>query len=223
MPFHMPLYLSRRERRSQRSSMSKFWIKSVGVWYWLCVKELLGKQVHLRGTNIWEIRRNTKRQSKFKPTAETLAGARGGEGIEEKMCCVKMPHSRVVVGLVVVLFFTHSPTNLARASLPVTEQASSSSDTDKEIAFISDNGSHLDVSKTTLSTATRKAETDTDTGTGTGTEKTDSSGRSLKRGKRYLDFISNSRTAVGIFIKMQQQIHNLFRIGIQWRIRIRIY
>lgn len=113
----------------------------------------------------------------------------------QKMLCTKASPDLVVVvvGLGVVLFFTHSATNLANASLLVTEQASSSSDTDKEIAFISANGSHLDDSKTTSSTATGDV----------AVTSRPSRERPLKRSRRYLDFIEGSRMIVGIATQME--------------------
>ncbi|XP_073820075.1 uncharacterized protein [Musca autumnalis] len=101
---------------------------------------------------------------------------------------------RGCVAVAIVLFFTHSTTNLASASLLVTEQASSSSDTDKEIAFISVNGSHLDVSKTTLSIAAAD-------GGLTVNNRTADEQRPLKRKKRYLDFIKGSRMAFRFNVK----------------------
>uniref|UniRef100_A0A1I8NGD2 Uncharacterized protein n=1 Tax=Musca domestica TaxID=7370 RepID=A0A1I8NGD2_MUSDO len=80
---------------------------------------------------------------------------------------------------------------VANASLLVTEQASSSSDTDKEIAFISANGSHLDDSKTTSSTATGDV----------AVTSRPSRERPLKRSRRYLDFIEGSRMIFRVNVK----------------------
>ncbi|XP_059217789.1 uncharacterized protein LOC106088879 [Stomoxys calcitrans] len=79
---------------------------------------------------------------------------------------------------------------LFTASLSVAGQASGSSDTDKEIAFISVNGSHLDVSKTALRSSTLKAESDSS-----------AVSQTLKRGKRYLDFLETSRMIFRVNVK----------------------
>ncbi|XP_061400294.1 uncharacterized protein LOC133336017 [Musca vetustissima] len=84
---------------------------------------------------------------------------------------------------------------LFTASLLVTEQASSSSDTDKEIAFISVNGSHLDVSKTKLSSSKASATGDVTVISRPGEE------RPRKRSKRYLDFIEGSRMIFRVNVK----------------------